>query len=108
MICRIWRGWTTPQNATAYEEIVRGEVIPGIEAREIPGFRTIELMRRSLEDGVEFATIMWFDDIDAVRTFVGEDYETAHVPQRARDVLARFDERSAHYEILDHRDQTPT
>jgi antibiotic biosynthesis monooxygenase (ABM) superfamily enzyme len=108
MICRIWRGWTTPQNATAYEEIVRGEVIPEIEAREIPGFRAIELMRRSLGDSVEFATIMWFDDIDAVRTFVGADYETAHVPQRARDVLARFDERSAHYEILDHRDQTPT
>jgi heme-degrading monooxygenase HmoA len=108
MICRIWRGWTTPQNANAYEEIVRSEVIPEIEAREIPGFRAIELMRRSIEDSVEFATIMWFDDIDAVRTFVGEDYETAHVPQRARDVLARFDERSAHYEILDHRDQTPT
>ncbi|MBV8947241.1 MAG: hypothetical protein JO286_21120 [Solirubrobacterales bacterium] len=108
MICRIWRGWTTPQNAAAYEEIVRGEVIPEIEARHIPGFRAIELMRRSLEDVVEFATIMWFVDIDAVKTFVGEDYETAHVPQRARNVLARFDERSAHYEILDRRDQFPT
>jgi heme-degrading monooxygenase HmoA len=108
MICRIWRGWATPQNAAAYEEIVRGEVIPEIEARDIPGFRAIELMRRSLEDRVEFATIMWFDDIDAVKKFVGEDYETAHVPQRARSVLANFDERSAHYEILDHRDQSPT
>ena len=107
MICRIWRGWTTPQNAAAYEEIVRGEVIPEIEARRIDGFRAIELIRRSLDDGVEFATIMWFDDLDAVKSFVGEDYATAHVPQRARDVLARFDERSAHYEILDHRDQPP-
>jgi antibiotic biosynthesis monooxygenase (ABM) superfamily enzyme len=106
MICRIWRGWTTTHNAAAYEEIVRGEVIPEIEARHIPGFRAIELMRRSLEDAVEFATIMWFDDIDAVKSFFGEDYETAHVPQRARNVLARFDERSAHYEILDHRDQS--
>jgi len=108
MICRIWRGWTTPQNAPAYEEIVRGEVIPGIEARQISGFRAIELMRRSVEDGVEFATIMWFDDIGAVKSFVGEDYEVAHVPQRARDVLARYDERSAHYEILDHRDRSGT
>ena len=48
---------------------------------------------------------MMFNDIDAVKSFVGEDYEVAHVPQRARNVLARFDERSAHYEILDHRDQ---
>ena len=105
MICRIWRGWTTSSNASIYEQIVRGEVIPEIEARRIPGFRAIELMRRSLEDGVEFATIMWFDNLDAVKSFVGEDYEVAHVPEHARNVLARFDERSAHYELLEHRDQ---
>ena len=46
MICRLWRGWTTPDNADTYEGIVRGEVIPGIEARKIPGFRHIDLMRR--------------------------------------------------------------
>jgi len=46
VICRLWRGWTTRENADAYEAIVRGEVIPGIEARRIPGFRQIDLMRR--------------------------------------------------------------
>jgi heme-degrading monooxygenase HmoA len=105
MICRIWRGWTTTENAPRYEEIVRGEVIPGIESRRISGFLSIELMRRPFEGGVEFATIMWFDDLDAVKNFVGEDYEVAHVPQRARAALSRFDERSAHYEVLDRRDQ---
>ena len=84
----------------------RGESLSA--ACHVPVFRAIELMRRPLEDGVEFATIMWFDDIEAVKRVVGEDYEIAHVPQRARNVLARFDERSAHYEILEHRDQSPT
>jgi hypothetical protein len=42
MICRLWRGWTTRENAPAYEEIVCGEVIPEIEARGIPGFLSIE------------------------------------------------------------------
>ena len=86
MICRLWRGWTTQANAAAYEAIVRGEVIPAIEARRIPGFLSIDLMRRNVEDGVEFATLMWFDDLAAVRAFVGEDYEAAHVPERARQV----------------------
>ena len=98
MICRVWRGWTTPANAAAYEAIVRGDVIPEIEARRIPGFRSIDLMRRTVAEGVEFATLMWFDDVEAVKTFAGEDYEVAHVPERARHVLARFDERSAHFE----------
>ena len=46
MICRLWRGWTAPENADEYERIVRTEVIPDIEARKIPGFRHIDLMRR--------------------------------------------------------------
>jgi len=46
MICRLWRGWATHQNADAYERIVREQVIPGIEARRIPGFRSIDLVRR--------------------------------------------------------------
>jgi heme-degrading monooxygenase HmoA len=104
-ICRIWRGWTTPENAASYEAIVRGEVIPGIEARRIPGFLSIDLMCRQLEGGVEFATIMWFEDLESVKAFVGDDYEVAHLPDRARAVLSRFDERSAHYEVIDRHDQ---
>ena len=66
-ICRIWRGWTTPENAEAYEAIVRGEVIPEIERRRIPGFLSIDLVRRPVEGGFEFATIMWLDDLDSVK-----------------------------------------
>jgi len=103
MICRLWRGWTTPANAEAYERIVRGEVIPAIECRGIPGFQQIDLMRRDLGGEVEFQTLMWFKDLHSVRTFVGEDYEVSHVPAAARAVLSRFDERAAHFEVLDRR-----
>ena len=104
-ICRLWRGWTTPDNAEAYERIVRGEVIPSIEARRIPGFRHIDLLRREAGDEVEFVTLMWFDSLDAVKAFVGDDHEVAHVPEVARAVLSRFDERVAHFEVLDRREQ---
>lgn len=105
MICRLWRGWTIPANAAAYEAIVRGEVIPRIEARHIPGFLHIDLMRRDVGDEVEFQTLMWFDSLDAIIAFVGEDYAVSHVPAAARAVLARFDERAAHFEVLDRRPQ---
>lgn len=105
MICRVWRGWTTPGNADAYERIVRGEVIPDIERRGIPGFRHIDLMKRALGDEVEFQTLMWFDTLNAIIAFVGEDYAISHVPPRARAVLKRFDDRAAHYEIIDRRSQ---
>ena len=105
-VCRIWRGWTSLDNADAYQEIVWRTVIPEmIEARAIPGFRHIDLMRRDLADEVEFATIMWFDSVEAIKAFVGEDYEVSHVPPAARAVLSRWDERAAHYELLDRRVQ---
>ena len=102
MVLRIWRGWTTPANADAYERIVSTAVLPGIAARNVPGYHGAFLLRRELpdDDEVEFATIMHFDSLDAVRAFAGDDYETAYVPPDARAVLKRFDERSAHYDVL--------
>ena len=105
MICRIWRGWTTRQNAQAYQDLLTGTVIPGIESRKMAGFRHIDMMRRDLDGEVEFATIMWFDDLQSVKAFVGEDHEVAHVPAEARELLCRFDERVAHYDVFDRREQ---
>jgi hypothetical protein len=105
MICRVWRGWTSVPNAQVYEDLLCGTVIPGIESRAIAGFRHIDMMRRDFEEEVEFATIMWFDDLQSVKAFVGEDHEVAHVPAAARAILARFDERAVHYEVFARRDQ---
>ncbi len=105
MICRIWHGWTTPPDAAAYEALLKGEILTGIQDRRITGYRGIQLLRRSLGDEVEFVTVMWFDSVDAVRAFAGEDYEKAVVPPKARRLLSRFDERSQHYEVeTDMRD----
>ncbi len=105
MIGRIWHGWTTPANADVYENLLKEEIFTGIQGREIPGFREIQLLRRPAGAEVEFVTIMWFDDLAAVRTFAGEDYEAAVVPPKARQVLAHFDARSQHYEVRETRVQ---
>lgn len=106
MICRIWHGWTTPANADAYEHLLREEIFVGIAQRHIEGFRRIQLLRRAVGAEVEFATMMWFESLDAVRAFAGEEYELAVVPPSARAILARFDERSQHYEVRETRDGT--
>jgi antibiotic biosynthesis monooxygenase (ABM) superfamily enzyme len=100
---RIWHGWTTPGNAQAYQDLLQTYVFPSIEAKKVKGYRSIELLRKPAGDEVEFVTIMTFDDIDAVKTFVGEDYETVYVPERARAVLKRFDLKSKHYELVEAR-----
>lgn len=101
MIARIWNGWTTPENASRYHRLLTTEIFPAIAAKGVAGYRGIELLRRDSGDLVEFTTIMRFDSLAAVRQFAGEDYERAFVPPKAREVLARFDDRARHCEVLE-------
>lgn len=99
MISRIWHGYTTPENADTYEALLKEEIFVGIGDRKIAGYHGIQLLRRNLGEEVEFITEMWFDSLEAVAAFAGEDYEVAVVPPKARAVLKRFDARSQHYEV---------
>jgi hypothetical protein len=99
MISRVWHGWSTLANADAYESLLKTEIFEDIRGRQIAGYRGIHLLRRDVGDEVEFVTIMWFESVEAVRTFAGEDYEAAVVPPKARTLLSRFDACSQHYEV---------
>jgi antibiotic biosynthesis monooxygenase (ABM) superfamily enzyme len=104
MISRVWYGWTTPQNADAYEVLLKSQIFSGIVARNIAGFRRIELFRRPAGDEVEFVTVMWFDSLDAVKAFAGEQWEVAVVPPAARAILKRYDATSQHYDVREARE----
>ena len=98
MIARLWRGWTAPENADAYEEFLRTKMFPSIH--RVPGYLGADLLRRKDGDEVAFVTITRFESLESVRAFAGEDYEQAVVEPEARALLSRFDERSEHYEIV--------
>jgi len=98
MITRIWHGWTTPSNADSYEQLLRSEILPGIHC--VAGYKGAHLLRRPSGNEVEFITLTYFENLDAVRAFAGDDYEVAVVPSHARKLLSRFDQRSAHYETV--------
>jgi antibiotic biosynthesis monooxygenase (ABM) superfamily enzyme len=102
-IKRVWHGWTNPENADKYQALLHNEIFPGIEAKNIPGYQSIELFRRDLDDEVEFVTIMTFDSLQNVIDFQGEDYARCYVPDTAQRVLKRWDHVSAHYETIECR-----
>jgi hypothetical protein len=99
MISRVWHGYTTLENADTYENLLKEEIFTGIADREIAGYKGIQLFRRNMGEEEEFVTVMWFESLDAVKVFAGEDYEACVVPPAARAILKRFDERSQHYTV---------
>jgi heme-degrading monooxygenase HmoA len=98
VIARVWHGWTTPENADAYEEFLRTTMFPSIHG--VPGFLGADLLRNDLDGEVAFITVTRFDSLDAVRAFAGDDYEQAVIEPEARALLSRYDERSEHYEVV--------
>lgn len=102
-IKRIWHGWTTKENADKYQIILNKEVLPSIEAKKIPGYKMIEVLRIELEDEVEFVTIMTFESLQNVIDFQGENYKRCYVPDVAQKVLKRWDQESTHYELIETR-----
>jgi hypothetical protein len=95
-IKRIWHGWTTLENADIYRKLLHDEVFPGIEAKNIPGYLGVELLRCDL-------AIMTFQSLQNVVDFQGEDYTRCYVPKEAQKVLKRWDEFSSHYEAIEKR-----
>lgn len=98
MIGRMWRGWTSLENADAYERVLRAEVLPEIE--QVPGCRGAWVLRREREQQVEYITLILFESLEAVRTFAGEEYEAAVIPPEARAVLTTFDVTASHYDVV--------
>ncbi len=103
MIKRVWRGWTVPENADAYFDVLCSQVIPSIEAKNIAGFRSIEVLREECGDEVEFSTVMTFDSIENVVAFQGDDYARCYVPDVAQKVLKRWDDVCRHYAVVECR-----
>jgi len=97
MIARDWRGWTEPQNADAYEAILKGKVLPGL--KRIEGYRGGYILRYDWPREVEFAVINFFDSLDAVKRFAGVDYKAPVFDRQARKLLSRADEYATHYEV---------
>jgi heme-degrading monooxygenase HmoA len=102
-IKRVWHGWTTKENADSYQHILRNEVIPGIEAKNIPGLKKFEILRVELDEEVEFVTIITFESLENVIAFQGEDYRKAYVPDAAQNVLKRWDSEAFHFELIETR-----
>jgi len=97
MIARLWKGWTTPENADAYEKLLREKVLPGLT--QINGYRGGYVLRQDGSEEVEFAVLNLFDSLDAVRAFAGPDYAIPVFEPEARLLLSKVEPIARHYEV---------
>lgn len=97
MIARIWRGWTNHADTEAYSDYVRKTGITAYGST--PGNRGAYLLTRAEGDRTEVLTISFWDDIDSIRAFAGEDIDSAvFYPEDDRYLVER-ETTVSHFEV---------
>lgn len=97
MIARVWRGWTSVENADAYEKLLREIVYPGLQT--IEGYIGGYILRHDRPDESEFVTVNLFDSLDAVKAFAGPEYEVPVFEPEARHLLSKVVPMARHYDV---------
>ena len=98
MITRLWRGWTRPADAGAYERFLLDELFPSMRA--ISGFLGADVLRRPDGDEEAFVTLTRFASLDAIRAFAGDDIARAVVHDEAAALFSDYDRTVRHFEIV--------
>ena len=88
MIARTWRGAVRAEDAEEYAAYIRGTGLWSTRRR--PGNRGAFLLHRREGDRSEVLTISFWDPLDSIRGFAGEDVERAvFYPEDDRFLVAR-------------------
>ncbi len=98
MIARFWSAQATPAQAPAYADHLRSQVLPVL--RKVDGYSGATLLQRPASDSVEIIVITFWQSVDSIRGFAGDDPERAVVADEAASLLTRFDRRARHYEVV--------
>ena len=97
MIARLWKGWTSLENAGAYEKLLREHVLPGL--RQLDGYQGGYILRKEDQGEVEFVVMNLFDSLETVRAFAGSDYTVPVFEPEARHLLSKVEPLAHHYEV---------
>jgi hypothetical protein len=97
VIARHWRGWTEPQDADAYETLLKDTVLPGL--RDIQGYSGGYIFRADGPQEVEFVVVNFFTSLESVKRFAGSDHNVPVIEPEAKKLLHRVEAVATHYEV---------
>lgn len=98
MIARIWRGWTRTNDAAAYIEYLHQTGMK--DYRRTPGNTAAYILHRTSGDRTEFITLTFWNSIDAVKAFAGEQYENAVFYDEDDHYLVDRETVTTHYQVI--------
>lgn len=97
MIMRIFQVTTQPGKEADFARFFHETAIPLMQRQ--PGLAQVLPGAARPEHPREFSFVMVWESLDALRAFVGEDYENPHIDPAEAELVA--ERRIAHYDLVE-------
>ena len=98
MIARIWQGRTHIRHYEEYTEFMKSVAI--LDYQKTQGFVTLTFLWRTEGDTAHFTLITFWENLEVIKNFAGEEYETAKYYPQDKDYLLEFEEKVKHFEVF--------
>ncbi|HSB00786.1 MAG TPA: antibiotic biosynthesis monooxygenase [Anaerolineales bacterium] len=100
MIVRMWHGRVPTSKADAYREFTNARAIPDYQS--VKGNISVHVLERRAGDITHFITLTFWESLEAIKGFAGEDVEAAKYYPEDKDFLLEFEPTVVHYEVVGH------
>lgn len=98
MIARIWKGLTKQEHFEEYTQFMIDRAIPDYKSTD--GFVKLTFLRRRDEDFAYFELITFWQNMEVIKNFAGEDHQRAKYYPEDKKYLIDFPEEVRHFEIF--------
>jgi heme-degrading monooxygenase HmoA len=98
MIARIWHGKTKASKAGDYRDFLIARAIPDYQS--ITGNLGVHILRCLEGDEAHFITLTFWENVEVIKAFAGEDIEKAKYYPEDKNFLLEFEPKITHYEVV--------
>jgi heme-degrading monooxygenase HmoA len=98
MIARIWHGMTKASDMDAYTLFMQKKAVPDYKSTE--GFVKLSFLRHVEGDIAHFTLVTYWQNLEVIKNFAGEDYETPKYYAKDKQYLLEFEDKVTHYEVF--------
>lgn len=98
MIVRLWHGRVPGAKAAPYREFLNARAIP--DYRSVPGNVSVHVLERQEGEVTHFITLTFWDSLESIRAFAGDDLEKAKYYPEDAEFLLEYEPRVVHYEVV--------
>ena len=98
MIVRMWHGRVPASKAEAYRDFLNQRAVPDYQS--IKGNINVHILERNEGEITHFITMTFWENLEVIKRFAGEDVETAKYYPEDKDFLLEFEPTVTHYEVV--------